>query len=601
MDGIRPQSRPQFGPTDRHAAQERLPSQGIPAANRWRRHTDTLIESLGVELGCDHFIVYAPQVFAERILPPAKEDADARAIDALVRPFLCPLMREGNAPRIFNRVRLKRDGPVLPYRIAVTPLAAADPGAGFLAALRTQEREPFADADLGILAAAAPKLWRSLQGRIDAGTGLLSWPAFEAEMSQQTRPRANTSVVYANLDQMHAVNDMFGFGAGDEVIRRVGRLWHAQLPAHSAVATHLSGDRFAVVLFDHTLNQARNWCEQAREAIATLALEGMQSGITASFGIVAAPAAQPFQHALAAAETACRVAKDRGRNRVEIYDSGDHTMIRRHEAVRESRALVDALEGDRLALHAQSIVALAPQARPYHYEILVRVQDVDGEYISIGGFLDAAERYQVLERLDRWVVSNAVRMLAPAAARLHALGASFSLNVTGQSLSEPQFADFLRTEIKRHNLPPGLIDFELTEIAAARNLNATRRFISRMAEIGSRVALDDFGTGVSSLVHLKDLDVFRIKIDGKFVRDILHNSRSRALIRALVQIADELGLDTVAEFVEDAAIATGVRDLGVHYAQGYFYSRARPLDEIIGELCAAAVPAAPALRAAASA
>ncbi len=175
-------------------------------------------------------------------------------------------------------------------------------------------------------------------------------------------------------------------------------------------------------------------------------------------------------------------------------------------------------------------------------------------------------------------------MLAPFAAPLGTLGANFALNLTGQSLSQPEFADFVRTEIKGHALPRGLLDFEFTEIAAAHNLNATRRFIARMAEIGSRVALDDFGTGVSSLVHLKDLDVFRIKIDGKFVRDVLQSSRSRALIRAIVQIAGELGLETVAEFVEDAAIAEQVRGLGVHYAQGYFYGHARLLDDTIEQL-----------------
>ena len=178
-------------------------------------------------------------------------------------------------------------------------------------------------------------------------------------------------------------------------------------------------------------------------------------------------------------------------------------------------------------------------------------------------------------------------MVAPVAAPLGALGASVALNLTGQSLSQPEFADFVRTEIKRHALPRGLLDFEFTEIAAARNLHATRRFIERMAEIGSRVALDDFGTGVSSLVHLKDLDVFRIKIDGRFVRDVQQSARSRALIRAIVQIAEELGLETVAEFVEDAAIAEHVRRLGVHYAQGYFYGRAKLLGDTLEQLVGA--------------
>lgn len=547
---------------------------------------DTLVDALK----CAYFIVHAPRSFAARIRPDPPA-AEAGAIDTLVLHLLEPLLRDGGPGRILNRVRLKRDGPLVPYRILVAPLRTAEPAAGLVAALRPPTHEGFGEQDLAALTAATAGLWRRLEARIDAATGLLRWEAFEAEMSLRRAP-GNASMVYANLDLMHVVNDMSGFEAGDEIIRRVGQTWRAKLHTVDAVATHLSGDRYAAVLFDHTLNQARNWADQAREAIAALAFDGRHRGVTASFGVVSIGVDGPYQHALAAAETACRVAKDRGRNRVELYDDGDHTMIRRHEAVRESNALADALENDRLVLFAQPIVALAPQARPYHYEILVRVQGSAGEKLSLAEFLDAAERYQLLERLDRWVVARAVGMLAPVAARLRDLGARFALNLTGQSLSQPDFADFLRTEIKRHDIPPGMLDFELTEIAAARNIKATQRFIARMAEIGCRIALDDFGTGASSLVHLKDLDVFQIKIDGKFVRDILHNARSRALLRALVQIADELGLETVAEFVEDAAIAAGVRDLGVHYAQGFFYGRAQDLGDTLTELCTPTAPAA---------
>jgi EAL domain-containing protein (putative c-di-GMP-specific phosphodiesterase class I) len=190
----------------------------------------------------------------------------------------------------------------------------------------------------------------------------------------------------------------------------------------------------------------------------------------------------------------------------------------------------------------------------------------------------------LLERLDSWVLERVLTVLAPSAQQLHDLGASFAVNITGQSLSQADFADFVRAKIKQHDIPPGLIDFELTETAAVRNLKATRRFISRMAEIGARVALDDFGTGLSSLMHLKDLDIHCIKIDGKFVRDVLSNARSRALIRALVQIADEIGLETVAEFVENADIAASVRELGVQFAQGYFYGRPGPLSDALRDL-----------------
>jgi EAL domain-containing protein (putative c-di-GMP-specific phosphodiesterase class I) len=182
------------------------------------------------------------------------------------------------------------------------------------------------------------------------------------------------------------------------------------------------------------------------------------------------------------------------------------------------------------------------------------------------------------------VVSRVLETLAPFVSALYGVGASFAVNITGQSLSQPAFADFVRAEIQRHDIPRGMLDFELTETAAVKNLNATRRFIARMAEIGARVALDDFGTGLSSLMHLKDLDVHRIKIDGKFVRDVLSNARSRALIRALVQIAEEIGLETVAEFVESEQIAASVLNLGVQCAQGYFYGRPRPLDAALKDL-----------------
>lgn len=409
-------------------------------------------------------------------------------------------------------------------------------------------------------------------------------PAFEAEVSYRGRNINSACVVYANLDQVHAVNEISGFAAGDRIIREVGRFWQSQLTPTGSIATHLSGDRFAAVLFEHDLNQGRFWAEQTREGIDKLDSGRVPAHVTASFGVAEVTDVDAFQHALAAAETACRVAKERGRNRVELYLIGDHTVIRRHEEVHESREILEALDTNSFTLFAQPIHTFADKSAPRHYEILLRVQRLNSEVVSIAGFLDAAERYQLLERLDRWVLARVLAILSPMADALHPLGASFTMNLTGRSLSQPVFADHVYSEMKAHGIPAGMLHFELTETAAVRNLNATQRFIARMAELGSHVALDDFGTGLSSLMHLKDLDVNRIKIDGKFVRDVLSNARSRALIRALVQIADEIGLETVAEFVENEDIADSVRLLGVQCAQGYFYGRPRPLTEALEDM-----------------
>jgi len=302
---------------------------------------------------------------------------------------------------------------------------------------------------------------------------------------------------------------------------------------------------------------------------------------------------ESFQHALAAAETACRVAKDRGRNRVELYMSADETVMRRHRQVREYRHVIEALESDSFQLVAQPIVSLEDPGTRHHHEVLLRVSVAEGEFQSIAGFLEAAERYQLLERIDRWVISRVVSMLGPKLAHLSSVGASFAINVTGQSISQPEFADWVCSQLKAGGVPAQMVDFEMTETSAIHNVVATRRFIARMKSIGAKIALDDFGTGASSLIHLKDLNIDRIKIDGQFVADVINNPRSAALIRALAQIAKELGLDTVAEFVASPDVATVLRNLGIQRGQGHFFAKPRLLSEVLEELAptTAIVPA----------
>jgi Amt family ammonium transporter len=545
--------------------------------------TDDLMNSLLNRLQCTHIVVHAPSWFVDLTVPPPAADA-AQAIDSLTRHLLWTMAREKGTPQILNRMRLKHGGPVVPYRILFCPLLSEGKTIGLVAAFRTQAQAEFTPADITLLDEAVPQLQSQLGGRIEAHTGLLRRPVFELEVAQRSNSSESACVVYADLDQMHAINEIAGFAAGDEVLRDIGRLWQSRLLPAGSIATHLSGDRYAAVLFNHTVNQARTWADRAREAIEALAFKAAQTRITASMGVVSLTSAGSFQHALAAAETACRVAKERGRNRVEIYEIADATMIRRHEEVRESRVMIDALEDNRFVLHAQPIVSLAAPARCSHFEVLLRIKDHEGRLVSVGEYMRAADRYQLLERLDRWVVENVLQTITPDAQRLSELGVRFAINLTGQSISQPTFADFVRTAIKQHNVPAGMLAFEFTETAAVRNIGATRRFIERMTDVGSAIALDDFGTGLSSLMHLKELAINQIKIDGSFIRDVLINTRSEALVRALVLIAQQLKLETVAEFVETEEVATRLRALGVRYAQGYLYGKPRPLTEALQEL-----------------
>jgi diguanylate cyclase (GGDEF)-like protein len=553
--------------------------------------TDRFLQSLATELESTSVVLHAPSLFADSVAPEPAATEFSR-ISALTRHVLWPMAQQSGEAQTLNRARVRRGAPVLPYRILMSPLLVDQQPLGIVAALRTHAQPSFVPADAARLAAAVPRLLALLSSGDAGQSGLLRRPSLATEIALRARGHEVVSVVYADLDQLHAINELAGFTAGDEVLRAVGRLWQPPLLPEGSVASRLSGDRYAAVLFNHSLEQARDCAERARQAIERLEIRGRRSRITASFGVATLARASEFEHALAAAETACRAAKDRGRNRVEVYESGDVSMMRRHEEVHESRIVIDALDSDRFALHAQPVVRLAAPAMPCHYEILLRLQGLDGAFKSIGEYLKAAERYQLLERLDRWVIEHTLRVLAPHAATLRAIGVTFAINVTGPSLSEPEFADFVRAEVERHAIAGGLLVFEFTETAAVRNLTATQRFIARMAEIGSRVALDDFGTGLSSLVHLKELAVQQIKIDGQFVRDILTDPRSEALVRALVQIAEQLGLETVAEFVEAADVAAHLRHVGVRYAQGNLYGGARALDDTLAELLAEDRPVA---------
>jgi diguanylate cyclase (GGDEF)-like protein len=553
--------------------------------------TDDFLRSLATRLESAHIVLHAPSLFADYVAP-APATPDVSRISSLTRHVLWPMAQQGGDTQTLNRARVKRGDPVLPYRILMSPLIVDQRPLGVVAALRTHAQPSFVAADAATLAGAVAHLLELLSSGGDGQSLLLRRPNLATEIALRSKGHEVVSVVYADLDQLHAINELAGFTAGDEVIRAVGRIWQPPLLPAGSVANRLSGDRYAAVLFNHSLDQAREWAESAREAIERLEIRGHRSRITASLGVARLTRAGEFEHALAAAETACRAAKDRGRNRVEVYESADVSMMRRHEEVHESRIVIDALDTDRFALHAQPVVTLAAPSTPSHYEILLRLQGRDGVFKSIGEYLKAAERYQLLERIDRWVIERTLRVLAPRAAALHALGVTIAINVTGPSLSEPDFADFVRAAVKQHGIPGALLVFEFTETAAVRNLAATQRFIARMTEIGSIVALDDFGTGLSSLVHLKELAVQQIKIDGQFIRDILTDSRSEALVRALVQIAEQLGLETVAEFVETHEVAAHLRRLGVRYAQGNLYGGARPLEDTLVELLAAGGPAA---------
>jgi diguanylate cyclase (GGDEF)-like protein len=395
------------------------------------------------------------------------------------------------------------------------------------------------------------------------------------------------SVIYLDIDHMRVVNELHGFELGNELIVRVADLLSTAVLPQGALACRISGDRFAVVLKGFPAPQAVG-VAQALQAAASRIVIGPSKDVfdvSISCGVSALlPMPDGLARAIAAAEIACKSAKNRGRNRVELYALEDCSMMRRHSDALAVGQLRSALKADRLLLHAQRIVPLQNLSLPGGYELLLRLREKDGSLVAPGPLIEAAQRYQLLPSIDRWVAERAMQMLAPYRGMLQTRGITMSINVSGQSIGDETFIQSFTQFLKQAKLPRGCISVELTEQAAITNVVHATRMVDILTQLGCGFALDDFGTGANSLTYLKTLQVSRVKIDGSFVRDILTDRNSLSTVKAVVELAKGLGIETVAEYVETAEIANKVRLLGVDYAQGYAYGRPEPLSDVLESL-----------------
>jgi EAL domain-containing protein (putative c-di-GMP-specific phosphodiesterase class I) len=290
-------------------------------------------------------------------------------------------------------------------------------------------------------------------------------------------------------------------------------------------------------------------------------------------------------HSLAAAETACKAAKDRGRNRVEVYHPNDASLVRRFADINIAGQLRDAIDAGRFRLDAQLILpfAGAESARP-HYELLIRMIDDDGHTLGPDRFMSAAQRYQLMPAIDRWVLNKTIETLQPHADLLGSKALAFAINFSGQSLNDDAFPDFLLERVACSGLDPELFCFEITENATIAYFERAEALIRRLRRLGCAVALDDFGTGLSSLAYLRQLPVTMLKIDGSFVRDVLKDPRAESMVRAIAQLARSMSIATVGEYVETEEIRARIATLGVDYGQGFAIGRPAPLDDLLAEL-----------------
>jgi len=492
-----------------------------------------------------------------------------------------------------------------PYKILSVPVRhLSNRVIGFLALFNRADGADFALRHTRLAELLARKVTSILLASFDGATGLLSRAALEQQVDALLATRgapAEHAVIYIDVDQMHVINENFGMHVGDETIARVAEVVRRHAPP-GALCARTSGDRFAVFIADADLNAAQAVAAGIRKGAAELTQERAEGvlRVTVSAGVAQLDfsSKQPLAHALATAEIASKAAKDRGRDRVESFQDTDLSMIRRHENVHIIGSLREALDKNRFRLYAQPILPLAIGPGQPRFEVLLRMLDEQGELVPPGKFLPAAEHYQLMPAIDRWVVEHTLRALDTQRDTLRQHVARFAINLSGQSVTDAGAADFISAQIGATGIPADILCFELTETAAVANLKKADAFMQRLRQLGCQIALDDFGTGASSLAYLKNLPVSVIKIDGSFVRDALTNPRSESMVKAVAQLARAMGITTVAEYVETDDLRIRMANLGVDYGQGFAIGKPLPLEDVLQdltlyEMLAAGGPAAP--------
>ena len=438
-----------------------------------------------------------------------------------------------------------------------------------------------------IRAMAQQLIW---QASHDALTGLVNRREFERRLGELLETAKAESrehaLMFMDLDNFKAVNDTCGHGAGDELLRQLTSVMMARMRGSDTLA-RLGGDEFGALLESCPLDQALRIANGMRETVREFRFvwENKTFSVGISIGLMPLGAdSDDVNRVLSLADACCYDAKNKGRDRVQVHRQEESDFSGRHSELQIVSQINRAFELGQFRLYRQRILQLNPEAEPgAHYEVLVRMLDPAGNLVPPTGFMPAAERYNLLTSIERWVISSLVEFLhrrwndggIPQQAG-NGLG-SYSVNISGASINDKSFPDFLRNLLTRYQLPRGLLCFEITETTAISNLARASELMREMKAMGCRFSLDDFGTGMSSFAYLKYLPVDYLKIAGMFIKDMADDPMDHAIVDAINRISHILGMQTVAESVEDAAVLEKITALKIDFAQGYFIAEPEAL------------------------
>ncbi len=420
----------------------------------------------------------------------------------------------------------------------------------------------------------------------DLLTGLINRNEFERQLESMidgVRSLGESHVLcYLDLDQFKLINDTCGHVAGDILLCQLAAILSNMTRSGDSLA-RLGGDEFGLLLRHSTVERGLEIIRKLRARVRKFRFSWQERSFNISLSVGIVPLDQPDMtkaQVMSDADAACYVAKERGRDRVHIYQQDDADVLKHHGDMEWVARLSEALEQGTFELGFQAIVPLAEaDSERRNYEVLLRMVDENGKQVPPGIFIPAAERYNLMPQVDRWVIRNTLAQLA-AHPRLLASLDFVSINLCGHSLSDESFLDFVLRAFADSSVPAEVICFEVTETAAVAHLNRALEFIERLKALGCRFALDDFGSGVSSFAYLKNLPVDYLKVDGHFVRDIGEDAVAYAMVEAINQVGHVMGLKTIAEFVEDDGVVEKLREIGVDYAQGFRLGKPRPVSAL---------------------
>ena len=418
----------------------------------------------------------------------------------------------------------------------------------------------------------------------DMLTGLINRREFEAQIANALHSAKQEdhvhALLYMDLDQFKIVNDTCGHSAGDLLLQLLAKMLQTEV-RDSDILARLGGDELGVLLPHCPPDQALLMADGLRQSIKNFRFvwDSHTFELGVSIGVVEINHhSKSMTELLIAADQACYLAKERGRNRVHMYQESDLRLARRQGEMQWVSRLNEAFEHQYFRLYSQPIVGLGRLDRidTEHEEVLIRIQSDGGELILPGAFIPAAERYDMMTAIDRWVIRAVCRHVCERQQANQPPG-QYAVNLSGTSLGDEGLHDYILAQFAEHHVDPKQICFEITETAVIANLVKAQDFMVRLKALGCRFSLDDFGSGLSSFAYLKALPVDFLKIDGVFIRDIANNAINRAMVKAINEVGHVMGICTVAEYVEDDLTLAVVRELGVDYAQGYAVGQLRPL------------------------